>query len=117
MQEISQTKKQLSFAHKQLINRNRIGGNKENSASNSKTTASADVSNEEMARSVRLVEQIGIEKKKLQEECEELRSRVEMLEASAKTSNEHARTVTYGTQRQGNVQSNFDGITISEEQE
>jgi hypothetical protein len=70
-----------------------------------------------MARSVRLVEQIGIEKKKLQQECEELRSRVEMLEASSKTSNEHARTVTYGTQRQGNVQSNFDGITISEEQE
>lgn len=48
------------------MNRGRIGGNKENGAANTNTTVSGEMSNEEMARSVRLIETIGIEKKQLQ---------------------------------------------------
>jgi hypothetical protein len=81
MQEITSTKKQLGFANKQLLNRGRIGGSKENGgAMNSQTSQSADFSNDDVMRSIKLVETIGIEKKYLQAENEELRSRVEKME-------------------------------------
>lgn len=68
MQEITSTKKQLGFANKQLMNRGRIGGNKENGAKNNNTVGSVsagDFNQDDMARSIKLVETIGIEKKHL----------------------------------------------------
>ena len=65
MQEITTTKKQLGFANKQLMNRGRIGGNKENGAMNKNvgSVSAGDFNQDDMARSIKLVETIGIEKK------------------------------------------------------
>ncbi len=78
IQEISQTKKQLGFAQKQLQNKGRVGGGKENTANNS--SATQNYSTEDVERSIRLVETIGIQKKQLQQENEELRSRLELVQ-------------------------------------
>lgn len=75
MQEISRTKRQLGFAEKQLINKNRIGGaSKENSVANGQQST-AQYSNEDVERTMRLVEQLGTQKKRLEEENEELRAK------------------------------------------
>ena len=75
MQEITRTKRQLGFAEKQLYNKKRIGGGglsggKENNAERQFTV-------DEIENSIRMVETIGIQKKALQSENDELRSRID----------------------------------------
>ena len=76
IQEISRTKKQLTFANKQLKTKSRIAG-KENAH---QTGSPEQYGNEDVERSIRLVETIGIQKKQLEEQNEELRSRIEAYE-------------------------------------
>lgn len=77
--EITRTKKQLSFTSKQLQTKKRpqAAPGKEN------TRGSSDQAGvEELERSIRMVETIGIQKRALEGENEELRSRIEVLEHS-----------------------------------
>lgn len=58
IQEISRTKKQLGFVEKKLMNKGRIQpSNKENETTN---TSKGDYSNQDIERSIRLVESISI---------------------------------------------------------
>ena len=75
MQEITRTKRQLGFTEKQLYNKKRIGGGglsdgKENNAERQFTV-------DEIENSIRMVETIGIQKKALQSENDELRYRID----------------------------------------
>lgn len=72
MSEISHTKKQLGFANKQLQNKGRIGGGQQKENSSLSTNA-GDFSNEDMQRSIKMVETIEVQKKQLEYENEELR--------------------------------------------
>lgn len=78
--EITRTKKQLSFTSKQLQTKKRpqAAPGKENTVRSGSDQAGI----EELERSIRMVETIGIQKKALEHENEELRSRVEALEHS-----------------------------------
>ncbi len=59
IQEISRTKKQLGFVEKKLMNKGRIQtSNKENETAN--TLKFGDYSNQDIERSIRLVESISI---------------------------------------------------------
>lgn len=83
MQEITRTKRQLGFAEKQLYNKKRIGGG---SMSGGKENSSADrqgqqFTADEVENSIRMVETIGIQKKALQSENDELRSRIDDLQS------------------------------------
>jgi hypothetical protein len=55
MAEITRTKKALSFAEKQLINKNRIGGGKENN-SKSQLSDAQYFSRDDVERSIKMVE-------------------------------------------------------------
>lgn len=58
IQEISRTKKQLGFVEKKLMTKGRIQtSNKENETAN---TSKGDYSNQDIERSIRLVESISI---------------------------------------------------------
>ena len=70
MQEISRTKKELAFAHKTIHNK------KAQADSNANQSTSYP---EEIQQSMRLVETIGIQKKVLEDENEELKSRISEL--------------------------------------
>ena len=72
MNEISRTKKELAFANKTLQNTKASGFNDDKAL---------DKHNDEIERSIRAVETIGIQKKVLEEENEELRSRISELVA------------------------------------
>ncbi len=78
MNEISRTRKELSFASKQLAARKRpaTGPGKENKAGEGGPGC------EELERSIKMVETIGIQKKVVERENEELRSRISALEQS-----------------------------------
>lgn len=73
MNEISRTRKELSFANKKLGGRAKMGatGGKENGSMNDCNDAANDIQ-----KSMKLVETIGIQKKVVEQENEELRSRV-----------------------------------------
>lgn len=79
MNEISRTRKELSFANKKLAARSKVGSapGKENQ-SMMEGSAMAD----DIQRSIKVVETIGIQKKVVEQENEELRSRVGALERS-----------------------------------
>lgn len=70
MQEISRTKKELAFAHKTIHNKKAQA----DANSNSQNTFP-----DEIVNSMKLVETIGIQKKVLEDENEELKSRVSEL--------------------------------------
>ena len=70
MQEISRTKKELAFAHKTIHNKK---AEADASANNQNTYP------DEIANSMKLVETIGIQKKVLEDENEELKSRISEL--------------------------------------
>jgi hypothetical protein len=71
MSEISRTKKELAFANKQLYNTKTSGFGNDKAQDNF---------NSEIERSIKVVETIGIQKKVLEDENEELKSRIsEML--------------------------------------
>ena len=70
MQEISRTKKELAFAHKTIHNKKAQA----DSSANQSTT-----NPDEIHQSMRLVETIGIQKKVLEDENEELKSRISEL--------------------------------------
>ena len=70
MQEISRTKKELAFAHKTIHNKK------------AQADANSNIQNtypDEIQNSMKLVETIGIQKKVLEDENEELRSRISDL--------------------------------------
>jgi predicted RNase H-like nuclease (RuvC/YqgF family) len=66
MNEISRTKKELAFANKQLANTKGNG-------------AVPERYQDELANSIKIVETIGIQKKALEDENEELKSRISEL--------------------------------------
>ena len=70
MQEISRTKKELAFAHKTIHNKKAQA----DANSNSQHTFPDEIQN-----SMKLVETIGIQKKVLEDENEELKSRISEL--------------------------------------
>lgn len=73
IQEISRTKKQLTFANKQARSRGTLGGGKEN------IQTSSGYDQDEIERSIRMVETMGIQKSQLEAQNTELRSRVDQL--------------------------------------
>ena len=75
----------MTFVNKQLKNKNR-GAGKENQTG--AATHDQQYGNEDIERSIRLVETIGIQKKQLEEQNEELRSRIEVYEQDR----QHSRT-------------------------
>lgn len=82
MSEISRTKKELAFANKQLYNSKTSGfGNDKNQ----------DNYSNEIERSIKVVETIGIQKKVLEDENEELKSRISELLAEREQSNAKTR--------------------------
>ena len=70
MQEISRTKKELAFAHKTIHNKK---------AQADANTNSQHTYPDEIQNSMKLVETIGIQKKVLEDENEELKSRISDL--------------------------------------
>jgi hypothetical protein len=78
MNEISRTKKELSFASKQLAARKRPSAvpGKENRGQDGGPGC------EDIERSIKMVETIGIQKKVVEAENEELRSRISAMEQS-----------------------------------
>ena len=79
MNEVSRTRKELSFANKRLDARAKVGSG--NPGKENVSTDRGD-NGEDIQRSMRLVETIGIQKKVLENENEELRSRISALENS-----------------------------------
>lgn len=85
MGEISRTKKELAFAHKQLHN------TRSTNMGSDDGKALQDNYNSEIERSIKVVETIGIQKKVLEEENDELRSRItDLMQAREQTQN-HAK--------------------------
>lgn len=75
MQEISRTKKELAFANKQLYN------TRSTNFAADETKNMQDNFNNEIERSMKVVETIGLQKKILEDENEELKSRISDLMA------------------------------------
>jgi K+/H+ antiporter YhaU regulatory subunit KhtT len=76
METITRTKKELSFVSKKLEGRKRVGG-KENTTDNSQSLGAQD---EEIERSLKIIETIGDEKRHLEQENHDLKRKIQMFE-------------------------------------
>lgn len=85
MSEITRTKKELAFANKHLHN------TKASHQGGDDSRAMQDNYNSEIERSIKVVETIGIQKKVLEDENEELRSRITDLEHERENMKAHVK--------------------------